>query len=340
MKPFISIIVPIYNVEKYLDRCIQSLRNQTLKNIEIILVDDGSPDNCPALCDEYARQDSRIVVIHKKNAGLGFARNSGLEIAKGQYIAFVDSDDYVSTNMYEQLYNETYKQDFDIVYCGVNAQKSNGNIIQEHITDRIITKNEIIDLLSNMIACDVSIKQERSEPMSVWHCIYKKEIIDKYQIRFMSEREILSEDIIFDIQILPHCKTIRFIPQALYNYCYNGISLSQTFKRDKLKQNFNLLKKMFYSLDEQGLSHLRVRALRLFIGYNRGFLKSIFLSHYTYQEKKTLCHELYENKGWNFVFQYYPISQMPIFHKIILLTIKYRLFFIHFILYKLFYHFH
>ena len=102
--PKISIIVPIYNVEKYLDRCMQSLLNQTLTDIEIIMVDDGSPDRCPQMCDEYAKKDSRIKVIHKSNAGLGYARNSGLEIATGEYVAFVDSDDYVYTQIYESLY--------------------------------------------------------------------------------------------------------------------------------------------------------------------------------------------------------------------------------------------
>ena len=100
MKPKVSIIVPVYNVEKYLVRCMESLLNQTLKEIEIILVDDGSPDNCPQMCDEYARRDSRVKVIHKSNAGLGYARNSGLDVAVGEYIAFVDSDDYVDTSMY------------------------------------------------------------------------------------------------------------------------------------------------------------------------------------------------------------------------------------------------
>src|SRR5574344_1424030 len=103
--PKVSIIVPIYNVEKYLDRCMESLLNQTLKDIEIIMVDDGSPDNCPKMCDEYAKRDKRVKVIHKKNGGLGYARNSGLDIATGEYVAFVDSDDYVDVNMYETLYN-------------------------------------------------------------------------------------------------------------------------------------------------------------------------------------------------------------------------------------------
>lgn len=126
--PKVSIIVPIYNVEKYLDRCIQSLVNQTLNDIEIILVDDGSPDNCPSMCDEYAQKDNRIKVIHKQNAGLGYARNSGLEIAIGEYIAFVDSDDYVDTSMYETLYKKAITISADAVFVDLKLkfQRING----------------------------------------------------------------------------------------------------------------------------------------------------------------------------------------------------------------------
>lgn len=105
MSPKISIIVPVYNVEKYIHRCIHSLINQTLRDIEIILVDDESPDSCPQICDEYASKDTRIKVIHKKNEGLGLTRNAGLEAATGEYIAFIDSDDWVDLVMYETLYN-------------------------------------------------------------------------------------------------------------------------------------------------------------------------------------------------------------------------------------------
>ena len=102
----VSVIVPCYGVEAYLDRCMASLLTQTLDDIEIIMVDDGSPDRVPFMCDDYAKKDSRIKIIHKENGGLGYARNSGLEIAKGEYVAFVDSDDFVSTNMYESMYME------------------------------------------------------------------------------------------------------------------------------------------------------------------------------------------------------------------------------------------
>ena len=102
--PKVSVIVPIYKVEKYLRQCIDSIINQSLKDIEIILVDDGSPDNCPKICDEYKKIDSRIKVIHKKNGGLSSARNAGMKIATGEYIGFVDSDDYVSKEFLEELY--------------------------------------------------------------------------------------------------------------------------------------------------------------------------------------------------------------------------------------------
>ena len=104
-KALISIIIPVYKVEKYLEKCIQSVINQTYENLQIILVDDGSPDNCGKICVEYAKKDHRIEVIHKSNGGLSDARNKGLEIAKGEYIGFVDSDDYIESDMYEVLYN-------------------------------------------------------------------------------------------------------------------------------------------------------------------------------------------------------------------------------------------
>ena len=114
----ISVIVPVYKVEKYLPRCVDSIINQTYKNLEIILVDDGSPDNCGKICDEYAKKDSRIKVIHKENGGQASARNMALDIAKGEYIGFVDSDDYIKDDMYEELYFRLKNSKSDIACCG------------------------------------------------------------------------------------------------------------------------------------------------------------------------------------------------------------------------------
>ena len=114
--PKLSVVVPVYNVEQYLEVCMQSLLHQTLEDIEIILVDDESPDNCPQMCDDYAKADSRVKVIHKKNGGLGLARNSGKEIATGEYVTFLDSDDYVDLTAYEHLYNIA-KQRMMMIMC-------------------------------------------------------------------------------------------------------------------------------------------------------------------------------------------------------------------------------
>lgn len=114
----VSIIVPVYNVEKYLDKCIESIVNQTYRNIEIILVDDGSPDKCPEICNEWAKKDDRIKVIHKENGGLSSARNAALEIAQGDYITFVDSDDWIENDMIQSMLTCAAKNDADIVCCG------------------------------------------------------------------------------------------------------------------------------------------------------------------------------------------------------------------------------
>ena len=141
-QPKISVIIPIYNTGQYLPECVESVRSQTLRDIEIILVDDGSPDNAPQICDEYATIDERIKVIHKKNGGLGFARNSGLDMATGEYVSFIDSDDFIDTNMMQTLYETAKEYDADEVRSGTifynNGHKSYRkdveNIFKEYIS--------------------------------------------------------------------------------------------------------------------------------------------------------------------------------------------------------------
>ncbi len=123
--PVVSVIIPVYNVEVYLRRCVDSVLVQTLTDLEIILVDDGSPDNCPAICDEYARQDSRVKVVHKKNGGLGSARNTGLDVCKGGCVIFVDSDDFIAPGMISNLLNALLKEDADLSICGFQRVDEN-----------------------------------------------------------------------------------------------------------------------------------------------------------------------------------------------------------------------
>lgn len=236
-KPIISIIVPIYNVEAYLPRCMESLLHQTMDEIEIILVDDGSPDGCPKMCDEYAANDSRVKVIHKENGGLGFARNSGLEVACGEYIAFVDSDDYVTLDMCEKLYNAARRNEADVVYGGV-WKKSNQTGEQVQISDastemKWTGEEQITSFVLDFVGTKCTAKRDTIMEISVWKAIFKKEIFDKYSIKFVSERQFISEDLIFDLDFLPKAECIAVIPDCIYYYCYNPESLSKVFRKDR-----------------------------------------------------------------------------------------------------------
>ena len=202
MKPKVSVILPIYCVEKFLERCLKSVTEQTLRDIEIILVDDGSLDNCPVMCDNYGKLDRRIKVIHKKNEGLGYARNTGLDYATGEYVAFIDSDDFIDINMMNQLYTYAYKYDLDAVFCGMKFVDAHGNITMDRkeVNEYIEMKgNECRQHVLDLIASREKSRVSSKYMMSVWHAIYHKEFLDKHNIRFCSERDFISEDMIFDI---------------------------------------------------------------------------------------------------------------------------------------------
>lgn len=219
----LSVIVAIYNVEPYLDRCLRSIVSQTYSNLEIILVDDGSPDNCPAKCDEWASLDSRIKVIHKDNAGLGFARNSGLDVATGDYVAFVDSDDWLEKDMYRQLMEEAVDNDVDCVYCGFRQQLPTLQFVDVLDLDKGVYRGTAIDGLAGRFLMNFS---HNHLHFSVWHGVYRRDMID---FRFVSERVCVSEDLVFTHMFMRRCRSFSYIPSALYNYMFNAKSLSRNY---------------------------------------------------------------------------------------------------------------
>ncbi len=246
LKPIISIIVPVYKVEAYLDRCMESLLNQTFSDIEIILVDDGSPDTCPAMCDVYAGKNPRVKVIHKKNGGLGFARNSGLDLATGEYVVFVDSDDYVTRDMCERLYRRALETGADIVYGGIfyhgsrGIRKSFGND-----TARVWKgKQEMRQLLLDFVAARPGRTKDTVMEISVWRALFRRQILEDNGIRFVSERQFISEDLIFDIDILQNCRCVATITEPVYYYCDNPGSLTGMFREDR----FRKVKELYHEL--------------------------------------------------------------------------------------------
>lgn len=229
----VSIIIPVYNVEKYLDRCMQSVFLQSYKNLEIILIDDGSPDSCPRLCDIYGKNDKRVKVLHKKNEGLGLARNSGLALATGKYVLFIDSDDYLSEKMVEKLVYQAELMNADIVYCGYFYETSNHKWIEVRDFEKEQTfKGNDIDAVSLAFITNQNKLKVRLQ-RTVWHALYSKALIDDEDIRFPSERQIPSEDLIFQSRISKFANIISFVPDCLYYYCLNNNSITMNFKKDR-----------------------------------------------------------------------------------------------------------
>lgn len=336
----ISVIVPVFNVEQYIDRTINSLLNQTLKNIEIILVDDGSPDNCPQICDSYASRYNNIRVIHKKNAGLGMACNSGIEVATGEYIAFCDSDDYVDANMYESMYNAAIKYKADAVFTGIKTVDQYGNIkpMNEYSSLKVIDKRELINEFSmNMIASKAEDPIERHVPMSAKIALYKKSIIDNNKLRFVSERELISEDLIWNIDFLYHSYCIVTLPNTFYYYYNNTNSLSKRIRTDR----FDYFKKMRVELINRCIGcykmpiNAKTRIDRMFIGYCRFYIGSIIKSDISLKEKKHIVSSICKDKTWDELLNYYPIKKMPFIHRFMFYLMRWDCFILMFIIYKI-----
>lgn len=204
----ISIIVPVYNVEKYINKCIDSLINQTYKDLEIILVDDGSTDSSGKICDEYKKKDKRIKVIHKINGGLSSARNEGIKIAKGNYLGFVDSDDYVNIKMYEILMDCAKEYELDIVQCKFNWFNDEDEIKKE--------KNERINLIQckGIESLRKLYNKDYTENIVVWNKIYRKELFD--DIIFPVGK--INEDEFTTYKLFGKCNKVGYIEDKLYNY--------------------------------------------------------------------------------------------------------------------------
>ncbi len=251
--PKVSIIVPVFNVEKYLDRCVQSLLNQTLKEIEIVLVDDQSPDNCPQLCDEYAIKDSRVKVIHKKNEGLGMARNSGMEVATGEYITFLDSDDYVELDTYEVCYSKACEYDLDICYFKHRRFLNNGTRIEVNKAKKIelyIGKEQTRQLLLDIVGTKPSDHSGIQRSMSVCMALFKLETIKASNCVFVSERDVASEDLLFDMALYPYITNVAILPNVFYNYYINPSSITTTYNEEKYNKLIKLVDAVHNSLEQ------------------------------------------------------------------------------------------
>ena len=213
----ISIIIPVYKVEKYFNKCVESVVNQTYKNLEIILVDDGSPDNCPNMCEAWAKKDSRIKVIHRKNGGLSAARNSGIEVAKGEYFCFVDSDDYVAEDYVKSLYEALKSDNADMAICEVTEVDEKYRTIddtnsRQRLSNETKTGLELLDLI---------LPAKTYAYVVAWNKLYKRELFNN--LRY-AEGKIHEDEFIIH-RLFARCNRVAIIDKPLYYYLKRGDSI-------------------------------------------------------------------------------------------------------------------
>lgn len=210
--PLLSIIVPIYNVEQYLHKCIQRLLNQNIVDFELLLIDDGSPDNAGKICDEYAKSDSRVKVLHKKNGGLCSARNAGLEIAKGEWVTFVDPDDWVEENYFETALN-AMKCNSDLIVCGINIVEGEKTSIMLPVKSLCTDKDSIQKSIFHL-KCN---KSKFNFFGYTWNKFFKNSIIQKNHLRFIEGLNI-SEDEVFANEYCYYIRSLQVVDIPIYNY--------------------------------------------------------------------------------------------------------------------------
>ncbi|MCD7884090.1 MAG: glycosyltransferase [Lachnospiraceae bacterium] len=224
MKPCVSILIPIYKVpENYLRRCIESATSQTLRNIEIILVDDGSPDNCGRICDEYAIKDPRIKVIHKPNGGLAAARNSAFDAAVGEYITFLDGDDFLETNACERAFETAKEQNVQMVFWNQCTEYSNR-------TEKIETMGKKPIRFSSKGCRDLQVRvlDFNGKIAQVFSKLIRREFLQDNNIRHVDHLSQGAEGFVFNIQLFNYLESAYYLPEYLLHYVYNENSITHT----------------------------------------------------------------------------------------------------------------
>ena len=251
MNFLISIIVPIYNVDKYLEECIESLKNQTYKNLEIILINDGSTDESVKICEKYKEKDNRIVFINKNNGGAASAKNEGLKMATGDYITFVDSDDFIEPDMIEYMVNTIKKYNSDIVQCSfTNLYKNTEKFKQDTIVEQKISSKDFLELF--LTKWDSSL---------FWNKLFKREVIENV---FFKEGRCIDDEF-FTYKCVINSKSIVTSNKIVYNYRMrkSGVMKSESSQKQILKdrvdymyERYELVRKIYKDLDKSFLEHL------------------------------------------------------------------------------------
>ena len=281
--PKVSVIVPVYNTEKYLEKCLTSLATQTLKDIEIIIVNDGSPDNSDKIISKFTKKHPNFKSYKKENGGLSDARNYGIKKATGDYLGFIDSDDYAEKNMFEALYNKAISNNFDITVCDIYLEEKGAKKVISSLVFNDINKEEIKEQMVNIYP-------------AVWNKLYKKDLFTKDNY---FKKGVLFEDVEFFYRLVPYINSIGVVNEPLINYVQREGAITKTFDKRMYHyiDNFNGIidfynQKGFYEEYKEELEYVYVRYLYA------TFIKGC--TNFSYKEYKIAVNEAIKNVKTNF----------------------------------------
>lgn len=340
-EPKVSIIVPVYNCEDFFVRCVDSLINQTLEDIEIILVDDGSTDSTPLLCDKAKEKDNRIKVIHKENEGAGKARNAGLEIAEGEYIGFVDSDDFTEPDMYQVLYEKATLNSSQLVISGIRYV--DGNVFSKAGETEVLSyfdedthfegKEEINKLRLGFAGSLPNEKEDSRYGTSVWKNLFKRDVILTNSLKFESEREMLSEDLLFLLDYAGCINKATGIPGAFYNYIRNPQSISKSYRENRFSKGL-----VFIEEAEKRLKNsIEYKDYIIYLNrYWQSFCRFVCSQEILYARDNKIPYKklrerlkmICENPKTVSVLKSYPFYRLPLKQAIFAFAMKFKLYYL------------
>lgn len=323
----VSVVVPAFNAEKYLYRCLHSLVEQTLNDIEIVVINDGSTDSTKFICEKMAKEHDNIRVFSKNNEGQGIARNFGIQQAQGEYIGFVDADDYVDLDMFETLYNCAKKSSCDWAYSYMEGEtylKSDlfKNYEKGIIVNSVVGKKRMKSLFCGGLPED---KDDSFLGMSVCRSIFKIDIIRKYGIKFISEREVNSEDLLFNLDFLKVCGDICTVNKAFYHYCHdNPVSFSVRPNHNRYLMFTKLYSELLKRTDN---SEEKLRATRRFLANTRIIMveKARWCTKKNLKETKKEMKKILNDSKLQYILHTYPVSKLPWMQKIYFYFMRYKL---------------
>lgn len=254
--PFISLVLPVYNVQAYIERCVESIVHQDYEDYEVILVDDGSTDESGCICDELSEKYSNVTALHKENGGLGSARNYGMQYVRGEYVVFIDSDDWVADRFLKTIDSYLRTEKPDVLKYGYRQMKDGvpGKTTVPYYAEGLYRREKIETvILPGAIGPIRLFDYSRNALLSAWACAYSMKFLRENELWFESEREILNEDYLFNIAVLLNANSVRVTHEVLYMYDYRGGSLSKRYVQRMPERKLRLLGRYKSLLEDKSL---------------------------------------------------------------------------------------